>query len=122
MVPLKEYVDKADEAVESRVYARLDKVATKGSVWGAAATVLGIVLAALAFASDRFDSGITVQSALEPALAQQRQRDAQQDRKFDEILSRLPPRQPPQPSRKVQALRLPPAGSIRVEMAVRESQ
>lgn len=97
MVPLKDYVDKADEAVESRMYARLEKVATKGSVWGAAATVLGIVLAALAFASDRFDSGLSVQSALEPALAQQRQRDAQQDRKLDEILSRLPPRPQPQP-------------------------
>ena len=110
MVPLKEYVDKADEAVETRLNARFDRLATKETVWGAAVTVLGILFAVLAFASDRFDGGLSVQSALEPALTQMRheasqqrveqaRRDLQQDRKLDEILSRLPPKQVPQPPR-----------------------
>ena len=95
MVSLKEYVDKADEAVETRLNAKLDKLSTKEStsrtVWGAAATVLGILLAVAAFAGDRFDSGFGVRSAFDSVLADQRKRDETQDRKLDEILKRLPP-------------------------------
>jgi len=97
MVSLKDYVDKADEAVETRLNAKLDKLSTKEStsrtVWGASATVLGILLAVAAFAGDRFDSGFGVRSAFDSVLADQRKRDETQDRKLDEILKRLPPSQ-----------------------------
>lgn len=90
MVPLKDYVDKSDEVVETRLNARIDKIATKGTVWGAAATVLGIVLAVLAFGGDRFDAGTSL-SSLSSVMSEQNKRDDAQDRKLDEILRRLPP-------------------------------
>ena len=97
MITMKEYVDKADQVVETRLNAKLDKLATKEStsraVWGAAATVLGILLAVAAFAGDRFDSGFGVRSAFDSVLADQRKRDETQDRKLDEILKRLTPRE-----------------------------
>jgi hypothetical protein len=68
---------------------------TKGALWAATgtiiATILGVLLAVLAFGGDRFDAGITAGGALAPYAEQQRARDAAQDRKFDEILRRLPP-------------------------------
>ena len=68
----------------------LSRFATKATVWGAMATALGVVLAIAALASDRFDAGMTVKDAVEAATASQRERDATQDKKLDQILSRLP--------------------------------
>lgn len=101
MVPIKDYVDKADEAIESRLTAKLDLLATKADVsasqqsiraniWGAIAAGLGIVLAVLAFATNRFDTGMTARASYDPIVSAQKQRDEAQDKKFDEILRRLP--------------------------------
>ena len=68
----------------------LKNFATKGTVWGAAGTVLAILLAVAAFGGDRFDSGMSVSGAVTTMLEAQKTRDTEQDRKFDEILSRLP--------------------------------
>jgi hypothetical protein len=57
----------------------LAKFATKGTVWAAAGTLGGSVLA------------VSASSAVAPFVAAQRERDAAQDKKLDEILSRLPP-------------------------------
>jgi hypothetical protein len=73
----------------------LAKFATKGTVWAAAGTlggtILAVLLAVLAFGGDRFDAGMSASSAVAPFVAAQRERDAAQDKKLDEILSRLPP-------------------------------
>jgi hypothetical protein len=69
----------------------LSSFATKGTVWGAMGTALGIILAVLAFAANRFDAGVSAGGAVAPYVTQQQQRDAAQDKKLDEILRRLPP-------------------------------
>lgn len=85
MVPIKDYVDARDEAVESRLMAKLDTLSTKGTIWGAVGTALAIGLAVLAFGGDRFDSGI--------GMADQRQaqltRDIEQDKAVTEINTKL---------------------------------
>jgi hypothetical protein len=73
----------------------LAKFATKGTVWTAVGTlggtILAVMLAVAAFGGDRFDAGMSASSAFAPFAAAQRDRDAAQDKKFDEILRRLPP-------------------------------
>ena len=90
MTPLKDYVDARDEAVESRLSAKLDKLPSRGEMWGmAAATVGGVfgitlgALAFMAFAGDRFDAGMSVS----PTIAAAQQRQAEVDRKQDAQLA-----------------------------------
>lgn len=75
----------------------LAKFATKGTVWAAAATlggtILAVLLGVLAFGGDRFDAGMSASSAVSAYSEAQRKRDAAQDEKLDEILKRLPPPQ-----------------------------
>ena len=71
----------------------LARFATKGTVWGAMGTALGIVLAVAALAGNRFDAGMSVRASAEDLMREQRARDAGQDRKLDEILRRLPEKQ-----------------------------
>lgn len=66
------------------------QAATRSSIWTSIGVALGLILAVLAFAANRFDAGITAGGALAPYAAKQQQRDAAQDKKFDEILRRLP--------------------------------
>ncbi|MEJ6008661.1 hypothetical protein [Novosphingobium aquae] len=82
MVPLKDYVDARDEAVETRVNGRLDKLPTKGTVWGAVATGIGLLLAALAFGGDRFDGGVGASGLLRGQAEKQAETDASQDAKL----------------------------------------
>ncbi len=101
-LPPMETVDAKISASEARTDTKfaelrgdLKEFATKNTVWGAAATaivsILGVLLALVAFGGDRFDAGVSAGSALSPYAEQQRERDQAQDRKFDEILKRLPP-------------------------------
>lgn len=78
-VSLREYVDKADEAVESRLVSKLDRLPTKGTVWGAVATAVAIILASLAFASDRFNGGLSVSPVIAASQSQQAAVDKKQD-------------------------------------------
>ena len=96
MVPIKDYIDKADEAVETRLTAKLDKLSTKGTVWAAVATILGVMLAVLAFAGDRFDAGLGLYSQVAAQSVRDRSQDEVMrriDRKLDQIIvgQRLPP-------------------------------
>lgn len=95
-VSLKEYVDKADEAVESRLVAKLDQLPGKGTIWGAAAAIVGgvfsalaIGLAAVSWGGDRFDAGLSVAPTM--AAAQQRQQvvDQRQDAQLSEMDDKL---------------------------------
>ena len=67
-----------------------DASSLRNNVWGAALTALAITLAVVAFGGDRFDAGMGAGSAVAPIVEQQKARDAAQDKKLDEILSRLP--------------------------------
>jgi len=69
----------------------LSKFATKQTVWGAVGTAVAIGLAVAAFAGDRFDGGMSVGGVINAVQLGQKERDAAQDRKLDEILERLPP-------------------------------
>ena len=91
-------VDAKIAAAEARVDTKfaelrgdLSNFATKGTVWGAVGTAVAIGLAVAAFGGDRFDAGMSSQSAVAALTEEQRNRDEAQDKKFDEILARLPP-------------------------------
>jgi len=89
MVPIKEYVDARDDAIESRLGAKLDKLPSsdtvRNNIWGAALTVLGILLAVLAFGGDRFDAGIGQADSRQTQL----ERDSDQDNSMAEINEKL---------------------------------
>lgn len=59
-------------------------------LWAAAGTtivsILGLGLAFLSYASDRFDGGLTAGALDRPVIQAQERRDAEQDRKLDQIL------------------------------------
>ena len=87
-VSMREYVDKADEAVESRLGAKLDKLPTAGHLWGIVAAVIGgvatvltIFLGVLAFGGDRFDGGVNVGPQIEAVRKEQANTDATQNAK-----------------------------------------
>jgi len=88
-VPLKEYVDARDDAVESRLDGKLDKLATKGTIWAAMATALGLIFAAWALAGDRFDAGMSVSPAIGQMQVQQAATDQRQDAKLTRMDRKL---------------------------------
>lgn len=79
VVPMKEYVDAQDNAIESRVNTKLDRLPTKGTVWGAVATGIGLLLALLAFGGDRFDGGVGASGLLRDQAERQAEIDSKQD-------------------------------------------
>lgn len=88
-VSMKEYVDSRDDAVESRLAAKLDKLPSTATLWAAVAaiaasifTAVAIVLASLSLASDRFNGGMSVSPAIAEAQAKQAQTDSDQDAKL----------------------------------------
>lgn len=94
-VPLKDYVDARDDAVEARLAAKLDTLASKATIWGAVATGTAILLAVMAFGGDRFDSGMAASTVVEEYQARQSLVDQRQDKqltgmnqKLDELLRR----------------------------------
>jgi hypothetical protein len=89
MVPMKEYVDARDDAIESRLDRKLDRLATKETIWGAVATALIIAMAALAFASSRFDSGMSVSRDVSQFQSQQAAIDAKQDAQIGTMNKKL---------------------------------
>lgn len=60
-----------------------------GGLGTAVATILGVLLAVLAFAGDRFDAGINVSHDLRRIQSDQAERDALQDNRLNEILSAI---------------------------------
>lgn len=88
-IPLKDYVDAADNAVESRLMAKLDNIPTKGTFWAGIATLIATVLAILAFGGDRFDGGLGLSSELDRINENQAATDAAQNARFDELVQKL---------------------------------
>lgn len=82
-VSMKDYVDARDDAMEARLNGKLDKLPTAGviraNIWGAAAAIVGVVLAVLAFASGAFNGGLSVSPQMEAARKAQAEIDAKQD-------------------------------------------
>ena len=86
---MKDYVDARDDAMESRVNAKLGALPTKGTVWGAVATAVAIVLAVLAFGGDRFDSGMSAGTIVQAQRAEQQKTDQSQDAKLELMNQKL---------------------------------
>ncbi len=86
-LPIKDYIDARDDAVESRINARLDQLPTteavRNNIWGAAITVIGLLLGVAAFAGDRFDGGLNASSILEANQKAQAEIDKGQDAKLE---------------------------------------
>lgn len=85
-------MDAKISAAEARVDTKFEQLrgdlkdfATKSTVWGAAATIIAVVLAAIAFGGDRFDAGM----GLADKQAVQMQRDAKQDQDVAAINQKL---------------------------------
>ena len=88
-VTIKDYIDSRDDAVESRLSAKLDKIPTKGTVWGAMATAVGILVAIAAFGADRFDGGVGASSLVREQQAVQKKADEAQDAKIELMNQKL---------------------------------
>jgi hypothetical protein len=86
---IKDYVDAKNEAVETRLLAKLDKLPTLGALLGVAATVVGVILAAMAFGGDRFDSGMGAGAIVENVRKEQRVIDQRQNAKLSAIDQKL---------------------------------
>lgn len=103
-LPPMDVVDAKISAAEARTDTKfsellrhMDQYATRQTVWrGVASTIaavvtgVGVILGVLAFGGDRFDAGVGAGSALAPYAEQQRDRDAKQDARLEQILDRLP--------------------------------
>jgi hypothetical protein len=83
---MRDYVDSRDDAIESRLGAKLDALPTKATLWGAVATLvasiftaLAITLAVLSFGSDRFDAGMETSPAIHAVQQNQAATDRRQD-------------------------------------------
>jgi hypothetical protein len=95
-VLLKDYVDKGDEAtiakaemLVSQLSAKLDRLPTKGTVWTAMGTGIGILLGVAALAADRFDAGVTVGPTISRVETEQSIVDSRQDSAVAELNRKL---------------------------------
>lgn len=83
---LKEYVDARDDAVESRLSTKLDKLPSQGTlilnVWGGVVAIIATVLAVLAFGADRFDGGLGASALVQDSQEAQAKTDKEQDTKL----------------------------------------
>lgn len=95
----KHYVDANMRAVSAenavgftKLEAKIDSI-SPGASWqqiaGIAAVSIGTVFAILAYASDRFDGGISAYGMLDSYIEDQRQVDQAQDLRLDRILTTL---------------------------------
>jgi hypothetical protein len=88
-ISIKDYVDSRDDAVESRLTQKLDKLSTKGTIWAAMATAVGIVFAAWAIAGDRFDAGMSISPVVTQMQNSQAAVDREQNAKLDLLDDKL---------------------------------
>lgn len=88
-ITIKDYVDARDDAIETRLSGKLDKLPTKGTVWGAVATGIGLLAALLAYGGDRFDGGVSVSPTIAKLQTQQEIRDKEQDAKLELMNQKL---------------------------------
>ena len=93
---MKAYVDSRNEAVESRLTQELAKHPTNTAFWGgivaviaAVFTVLGILLAVIAFGGDRFDGGMSASTMMSANQKAQSETDTKQDTKLRQMDDKL---------------------------------
>lgn len=93
---MKDYVDARDDAIESRLTASLANLSTKQTVWSATGvivatllTIAGLILAALAIGSDRFNGGLSVSPIIAQVQSEQKKTDEAQDAKLEVIDRKL---------------------------------
>lgn len=93
---MKDYVDARDDAIESRLSARLERLPSKGTIWGGVAAIVGGILSALAigigmiaFGGDRFDSGMASSPMIEAVAKKQVGVDQGQDARMDAMDKKL---------------------------------
>ena len=79
----KDYVDAKDEACEARLSSQMDKLSTKGTIWGATGVIIGTILGVLAFGGDRFDGGVGAGGLVSQMKVEQRATDKAQDAKLE---------------------------------------
>ncbi|ETX26546.1 hypothetical protein [Roseivivax isoporae] len=68
---------------------RMDGMVKRRDIWAAAGTTIGILLAFLAFAGNRFDAGLGLSPAISQIEERQEARDAAQDARFDDLGQKL---------------------------------
>ena len=100
----KDYVDQKFETERAKTDARFVEVLSeirllkqaslsKGQFWAGVATtvasILGVLLAVLALAGDRFDAGINMSDDIMRSQSEQLERDAAQDARLDQILTAI---------------------------------
>jgi hypothetical protein len=89
IVPLSDYIDAREAAVESRLEQKLNGLATKSTVWAAVATIIGVLLAVLSFGGDRFDAGLSSSQIISDYQAKQANTDRVQNAKLLAIDGKL---------------------------------
>lgn len=102
----KNYVDAKIETVRAQNDAKFTEVIAEiraivpGATWQQNAVILfaaiGFVFAILAFASDRFDGGLSANSLKDQIASEQVTRDAVQDEKLNKIITEIGRIQPAQ--------------------------
>lgn len=97
-VPLKDYVDKGDEATLARAEKAVSELSAKidalpGRIlWIAAGTVVatvGLIVAILAFGSDRFDGGAAAVGSMADQVVTSREQDRAQSAAIDQVNQKL---------------------------------
>jgi hypothetical protein len=88
-IQMKDYIDARDDAVESRLSQKLDRLSTKGTIWAAMATALGVVFGAMAIAGDRFDAGMSVSPTIVQMQNAQAAVDRDQNAKLDMVDAKI---------------------------------
>lgn len=97
-ITIKDYVDAQDEKTRAQNDARFAEVLSRldglnPATWWQNALLLvgalGIMVAILAFASDRFDSGVSAMGAVEERLDAERDVNEAQNQRLDRLLNAL---------------------------------
>lgn len=90
--PTREEIDAKLDAVQERLYRRLDRIEEKLDNRPNFIQMLlmiiggiGIAVAIMAYASDRFDGGLAASSLLDQVRKEQQVRDAKQDKDFGDM-------------------------------------
>lgn len=93
---MKDYVDARDDAVESRLSAKLEKLPGKGTLWGGVASIVGAIftalvigIALLAFGGERFDAGMASSPMVEAVVKNQAVVDQRQDNRMSAMDKKL---------------------------------
>jgi hypothetical protein len=92
MIPVNDYVDAQETAIESRLEEKLSSFATKGAFHGATAIIIGVTLAVLAFGGDYYDAWLSSLQVVAGLRAEQARTDGLQSTKLtaiDEKLDRI---------------------------------